>query len=313
MKTNKNTRILITGGAGLAGVWLSNHLRELGYSEIYVFDTIPEPENKYRISGSICDSIDVDKMLGRANPDLIFHLAGLNASKDPGEIVRINTSGTELLLYRMLSRKMLGTRILITSSSAVYGDKGKVPVTEEMRLEGQSPYAISKQEQERIAKRYFTQYGMPIIITRAFNNIAPGERETMLISKIAMQIAKIEAGQKETLEIGPLGSFRDYLDTRDLVDAYVRLIEKGSAGEVYNVCSEEAIKIEELFLLMLSNAKKKIPYTIVQYDQTGNIPFQAGSAKKLKDLTGWSKQRDVRKTVLEILDYWRERIITEKH
>jgi GDP-4-dehydro-6-deoxy-D-mannose reductase len=200
------------------------------------------------------------------------------------------------------------TRVLVTSSSAVYGDKGHVMITEEMPASPVSNYGISKLKQEEVSLGYFTDYGIPVIISRAFNNIAPGEKEHMFISRIASQVAKIEKGYSEKLKIGPLHSSRDYLDTRDLVDAYIPLMKTGVPGEVYNICSGEPVQIQDLFSFLISSAQVPVEYEVIAYNQKGNIPYQCGSPAKIKQATGWEKKRDIKETLLEILDYWRAQV-----
>jgi GDP-4-dehydro-6-deoxy-D-mannose reductase len=220
-------------------------------------------------------------------------------------MIDVNENGTRVLLESLRKNSCINTRVLITSSSAVYGDKGEKPITEDMGLSPGSNYSISKVRQEQAGLDYFSEYGIPVVISRAFNNIGPGEKEHMFISRIASQIVHIEKGSPGPLKIGPLHSFRDYLDTRDVVDAYIAIMEKGVPGEVYNVCSGEPVKIYDLFLFLIKNASVPVSYEVVAYDQKGNIPYQCGSGEKLKGLTGWQKKRDIYKTLLEILDYWR--------
>lgn len=305
----KESRILITGASGLAGTWLWKALGQGGYSRVFLLDLVSSGRESREYTGSICDSSFLKTVIGDVQPSHIFHLAGIVGHRSLEEMRMVNVEGTRKLLDAVREQGLMTTRILITSSSAVYGDKGNVPITEEMSTSPTSNYSISKLEQEEVSRKFFTDYGMPVIISRAFNNIAPGEKEHMFISRIASQVARIENGQLDKLKIGPLHSYRDYLDTRDLVDAYILLMGKGIPGEVYNIGSGEPVQIKELFTFLIKSAKVPVEYEVIAYDQKGNIPFQCGSPEKIKQLTGWEKKREIRKTLLEILDYWRGQVI----
>jgi GDP-4-dehydro-6-deoxy-D-mannose reductase len=304
----KDNRILITGASGLAGTWLQKALELEGYSGVFLLDVVSTGTKSREYTGSICDSTFLDAVVKDVQPSHIFHLAGLVGHKPLDEMRLVNVEGTRKLLEAVRDHGLITTRILITSSSAVYGDKGNVFITEDMSTSPTSNYSISKLEQEEISRTYFTDYGMPVIISRAFNNIAPGEKEHMFISRIASQVAKIEKGRLDNLRIGPLHSFRDYIDTRDLVDAYILLMKKGIPGETYNICSGEPVQISELFDFLIGSAAVPVHYEVIAYDQTGNIPFQCGNPEKIKRLTGWQKKRKIKTTLLEMLDYWRRQV-----
>lgn len=305
---NLTDTILITGGSGLAGTWLRKALEQMGFSRIFLLDVVRTGQGNKEYIGSVNDITFLRKALGDCKPSFIFHLAGLVGHKPLDEMLSVNVEGTRTLFDALCTHSLFATRVLITGSSAVYGDKGENPITEDMSLSPTSNYSISKVKQEEIALEYFNHQHIPVIISRAFNNIAPGEKEQMFISRIASQIARIEKGTGEKLTIGPLHSHRDYLDTRDVVAAYIRLMEKGVPGEIYNVCSGEPVRISDFFSFLIKSARLQIEYEVVAYDQKGNIPYQCGSPEKLKQLTGWEKQRDIQTTLLEILDYWRARV-----
>ena len=115
----------------------------------------------------------------------------------------------------MIKLGLKETKVVLISSSAVYGDHGKKEITEECELQSTSPYSISKIKQENIALKYFKNDQIPVIISRTFNNFAPKEKPHMFISRIASQIVEIELKRKEKLSIGPMFSYRDYQDTND--------------------------------------------------------------------------------------------------
>lgn len=302
-----DTPILITGAAGLAGYWLTKALQEKGFRNLILSDFQNSENLPNIILGSISDPVFMGNLLQQTQPKIIFHLAGILGNFSSELLEEVNVKGTENLFNSLIDTKLLYSKVILVSSSAVYGDHGKKSILEKMELRPTSPYSISKIKQEEIAKHFNKNHGIEVIIARTFNNFAPREKEQMFISRIASQIVKIENGKQEKLEIGPLFSYRDYIDTRDVVNAYIELAQKGTVGETYNICSGTAVLINDLFEHLLANAKKHIIYDVVEYDQRGNIPYQVGNSDKLIETTGWSKQFDIKKTLIEILDYWRTR------
>ncbi|MBN1698105.1 MAG: GDP-mannose 4,6-dehydratase [Spirochaetales bacterium] len=304
---NAESSILITGSSGLAGTWLVRALREKGYRRLSLLD-IEDTAGEGRYTGSICDRAFTEEVIRTVRPNCVFHLAGIVGHRPDSELVEVNVRGTELLLASLCMAGLSSARVLIASSSAVYGDKGETPITEDSSSCPANGYGRSKLMQEYSALSFFSRLGLRVIVSRAFNNTAPGEKPHMFVSRIASQIAEVEAGLKEKLSIGPLHSYRDYLDTRDVVDAYIALMKSGIPGEIYNVCSGKAIKVEDLFLTLIRQASRPVPYEVIEYDQRGNIPYQCGSSAKLNEATGWKAKRDITVTLGEILSYWRRKI-----
>lgn len=305
MKTS--SPILITGAAGLAGYWLTQALKQRGFQNIVLTD-IRNPENLPNIVlGSINDEKFIFNLLKTSKPELIFHLAGIVGNREPELLEQVNVQGTDYLLKNLVELNLMDTRVLLVSSSAVYGDHGKEKISENMELKPTSPYSYSKVKQEQLGHHYFQEHSLPVIISRTFNNFAPREEAHMFISRIASQIVEIETGQKNKLTIGPMFSYRDYIDTRDAVNAYIDLGLKGIPGEVYNVCSGKALQIQELFNQLLACSNRNIPYEIIEYDQRGNIPFQVGNPEKLHSLSGWKTYFSLNSTLEEIIQYWRDK------
>jgi len=305
---NKDSKILITGSSGLAGYWLKLYLDDQGYTNIFSFDLIdPHEVDDNFCQGDICDAAAVKNMLNEVRPEYVFHLAAIVGNPSYDDLYQINVKGTENLLQGLVENNLKDTRVLITSSSAVYGDKGKESVGEEMSLEPVNDYGRSKIEQEMTALNYSEEHGLPVIISRAFNNFAPREKENMLVSRIASQVALVEKGEIDLVQTGPLIAGRDYLDTRDVVEAYTLLLDKGTAGEIYNVCAGKTYSVKKIFDIIVEDSDAVITHDIKEMDLKNNIPYQKGDNSKIRKL-GWNPSRNIKKTVIEILDFYRNQI-----
>jgi GDP-4-dehydro-6-deoxy-D-mannose reductase len=263
--------------------------------------------------GDIVDSTRLRAILEDTQPDIVFHLAALTTPNlEYQELHRVNALGT-LTLLNAVQATCPDASILITSSSAVYGwvAQESLPICEAHPFLPTNPYAVSKIAQEMIAHQQFTQHGLRLVRTRAFNLIGPGESARFVTSAFARQIAEIEANQREpVIRVGNLDTVRDFLDVRDAVVAYRLLAQHGKPGEVYNVCSGRGVRIRQLLdtLLQLSAVQD----IAVQIDpsrlQPTDVPIQIGDASRLHSLGGWAPAIPLRQTLQDVLSYWRSRI-----
>ena len=175
-----------------------------------------------------------------------------------------------------------------------------------------SPYAVSKVAEDMLGFQYYKCYGLHTIITRAFNHTGPRRGEVFVTSNFAKQIVEIEKGKKEPIiKVGNLEAKRDFSDVRDVVRAYVLALDKCSPGEVYNICSGDPRTIKSVLdtLLKLSNVKD---IKIIQDEERlrpVDVPLLAGDYTKFKKITGWKPTISFEKTMEDLLNYWRARIV----
>lgn len=145
-------------------------------------------------------------------------------------------------------------------------------------------------------------------MVRAFNHIGPNQAPIFVVSDFCKQVAEIEAGIKPpVMRVGNLQAKRDFTDVRDVVRAYGLLIQKGQAGETYNIGSGHAIAIQELLDKILSLSEKNIS---VELDtarlRPADIPVIEADIQKIQQLTAWKPEISLNQTLLETLNYWRE-------
>lgn len=311
-------KALIIGAAGFVGGYLADHLqRECGWS---VSVTKMQQESFQREGISVYDlnileTDEVKKLLDKIKPDYIFHLAAQSSVslswKNPELTLDVNIKGCVNVLeaVRGLDYK---PRVLLVGSSEEYGRLRNTTeaVPEETVLHPGNIYAASKACQNMIGKIYADAYQMEIIMVRAFNHIGPKQSSAFVVSDFCRQAAEIESGKKEpVMRVGNLSAKRDFTDVRDIVRAYALLIQRGRAGETYNVGSGKAIAINEILDMILKLSKCEIQVTIDSEKlRPVDIPVIEADIRKLVDITGWETQIPIEKTVQEILDFWRKNI-----
>ena len=179
---------------------------------------------------------------------------------------------------------------------------------ETQRLQPGNIYAATKVCQNMIGKIYADAYQMDVMMVRAFNHIGPKQAPLFVVSDFCKQVAEIEKGQKEPIMyVGNLSAMRDFTDVRDIVRAYAMLIQKGKAGETYNVGSGTAIEIRELLDKILKLSTKEIKVEIDEKKlRPVDVKIVEADVSKLVEETGWERRFKLEDTLKDILEYWRE-------
>ena len=320
-------RVLITGITGFVGSHMAEYALAQGAEVCGACRWRSNTENiatlrsKLRIiEADLRDQSSVQEMLATTRPDLIFHLAGqsqvMTSWHAPAETLQTNVIGQVHLLEAIRQRGGKFPRVLVVGSSEEYGlvEERDLPVTEDHQLQPLSPYAVSKVSQDLLAYQYFRSYGIPCIRARAFNHDGPRRGEVFVTSAFARQIAEIEQGLREpVILVGNLNARRDYTDVRDIVRGYWLLLEKGVPGEVYNLCSGRSHAIREILDFFLTQSK--IKEIEVREDPTrlrpSDLPNLFGSAERIRAATGWVPTMPFEQTLLDVLNYWREKVKAE--
>lgn len=308
-------KTLIIGGGGFVGGHLLAYLKSRG-------DHVSVTKMPHELSGAAADAVydldilkeeDVFSLLDRVRPDAVYHLAAQSSValswKDPGLTVDVNVKGTLNLLNAVL-RLRYAPRLLLVGSGEEYGriSEGEVPVTETNALRPGNVYAATKVCQNMLGKIYADAYGMDIVMVRAFNHIGPGQSDQFVISNFCKQAAEIEREDGvHTMQVGNLKARRDFTDVRDVVRAYVMLMESGIAGETYNVGSGKAVSIEEILKMILSISTREIGIEMdPERFRPIDLPVVQADIGKLKGCTGWVPEIPLSQSIKETLEYWRE-------
>jgi GDP-4-dehydro-6-deoxy-D-mannose reductase len=311
----------ITGICGFAGSWLAEELLAHGYRVRGAALPGESDDNLAHISRRITvdrfDITDPDackSILTGARPDYLFHLAAVSSvgqSFSIGELTfRVNVIGSYNIFEALRGKDRL-KKILYTSSSDVYGPiKPKdMPLKPNRPFNPVSPYAQSKAAAEYLARIYIEQYEMPMVIARSFNHTGPRQNPDFAVPAFCRKIAAVEQSRsKEAITVGNLSARRDISDVRDIVRGYRLLAEKGSAGQVYHLCSGKAYRIGDLL-------KKLTGFTDTPIRKSRDpelyrkveIPVLQGSYYKTRRDIGWKPEISIDRTLKDTLDYWRDK------
>ncbi|MBW3590207.1 MAG: GDP-mannose 4,6-dehydratase, partial [Actinobacteria bacterium] len=180
------------------------------------------------------------------------------------------------------------------------------PIKEEHPMEPTSPYALSKVAQELIGRFYFSEFGRSVVMARPFNHTGPGQTGEYVVGSFARQLADIALGKAEpVMRVGNLDSVRDFLDVRDVADAYRLLLEKGGSGEPYNVCSGEGRQVGEILksLVAASGLDGKVEIHQDDTPRPGDSPVLVGDNSKVRSAVGWSPEVPFDRSLVDTLEW----------
>ncbi len=313
-------KVLITGITGFAGSHLVDYLLNSSGVEIHGIQRWrSRTENVDHVVDKIsmyeCDMRDahsVTNVMKEVQPDRIFHLAAQSlvpaSWKSPAETLSTNILG-QLNIFEAVRRVGINPRIQIAGSSEEYGLvlENELPVRETNPLRPLSPYAVSKVSQDVMGYQYFKSFDMDIVRTRAFNHTGPRRPPVFVCSDFARQLVQVELGLRgPEIRVGNLEAKRDFTDVRDVAIAYWLALEKGVSGEVYNICSGNCYKISEILDMLIEIAGVEVKITKDQARmRPSDVPVLQGDSSKFSTLTGWKPKIPFKKTLTDLVEFWR--------
>ncbi|SEL65403.1 MULTISPECIES: GDP-mannose 4,6-dehydratase [Pseudomonas] len=293
-----------------------------GFVGRHIQSRLSKPDSKWDLlpAASTYDLSDPSSLEGLwpELPDAVIHLAGQTfipeAFRNPARTFQINLQGTLSLLQALKSRGFSGTFIYV-SSGDVYGQvsENALPIDEHQPPSPRNPYAVSKLSTEFLCLQWGMTEKWPVMVARSFNHIGAGQKESFVIASAARQISRIkQALQAPILEVGDIDVTRDFLDVSDVVAAYLALLEKGSPGQIYNVCSGKEHSIRELIeqLADLAQIEMKLYQdpTLLRPTEQRRV---CGNYTKLQQATGWTPEVTTKQSLQAILADWDTRVLQE--
>lgn len=312
--------ILITGASGFVGRHLIAHLMEHAPELDIYGTTLPslpfEPQSGVTLHEvDLKDDDHVRTLIQEYRPDHIYHLAAQafvpRSFEDPWETLENNILA-QLNVIRACMDVGIKPRMLIIGSAEIYGavQPEDLPLAEDADLRPTSPYSVSKIAQDMLGLQYHLSHAFPIVRVRAFNHIGPGQNQRFVAPDFATQIARIEAGEiPPVMAVGDLSAQRDFTDVRDIVRAYRMLMEHGTPGVAYNVCSGTARSIQSLLDTLVAASNTSIA---VEVDpdrlRPATIPVLMGDYTRIRNATGWQPRISFEQTLQDVLDDCRMRI-----
>jgi GDP-mannose 4,6-dehydratase len=332
MTSTNRPRALITGVTGMVGSHLLDYLIDNTDWEVWGlarwrspmdnialhFNAINDLKSRvHLIYGDLNDPISLVAAIDQVTPDYIFHLAAQSFPKTsftaPLDTLQTNVLGTAALL-EVIRDRCPNAIVHVCSSSEVFGrvPRDRVPIKEDENFHPASPYAISKAGTDLLGRFYAEAYGLNTQTTRMFTHTGPRRGDVFAESSFAKQIALAEAGFiSPVIKVGNLESLRTIADVRDAVRAYFQLVTKNPIpGAYYNIGGTHTCSIGDILqtlfdLSTLNNLSHEIDADRLRpIDADLQIPDTSAFSTH----TGWKPIISYEKTMLDLLNYWREKI-----
>lgn len=315
----KGKKILVTGADGFIGSHLTEELMRRGHDvRAFVYynsfnswgwlDTLPPEQARVLdvFSGDIRDPNGVAKAMEGC--DVVFHLAALIAIPfsyhSPDSYIDTNIKGTLNVLQA--ARRFSTERILVTSTSEVYGTAQYAPIDERHPFQGQSPYSATKIGADRLAESFFRSFETPVVTVRPFNTYGPRQSARAVIPTVITQLLSGET----TLRLGSLSPTRDFNFVADTVDGFIALAECDAAiGEEVNIATgvEHTIGDVANFLISELNPNAKILTDEQRLRPDASEVFRLmGDNTKITKLTDWQPAHDLHAGLKATVDWFRK-------
>jgi GDP-4-dehydro-6-deoxy-D-mannose reductase len=307
-------KALVTGADGFVGQWLVRRLLAAGHSVTgAVRDGRPAPGRltEQELAAVTWIPLDLEDAgsvakVAQDPADWVVHLAAVassvDARRDPGHAWSVNAAGTARLV-ELIAQTSTARRVLMVSTGEVYGGGEPRPRRETDQVNPGSPYAASKAAAEIAAIETGRRTGLQVMVARPFAHTGPGQTTTYVAPAFLDRIRLAQRTGAVAVKTGSLDPVRELLDVRDVVDAYLTLLERGRAGEVYNVARGEGIAIGELFHRLATIAGVRVlPEPDHSLLRTTDVPHLVGDPSKMTLETGWSAGRSLDQTLRDLVD-----------
>lgn len=309
-------KVLVTGADGFIGSHLVEELIERGYSvKAFVYYNSNNswgwleelPKDKLReieiFAGDIRDPNGVREVT--CGVEQIFHLAALIAIPfsyhSPDSYVDTNIKGTLNILQA--ARNMDIDRVLLTSTSEVYGTAQYVPIDEKHPFQGQSPYSATKIGADRLAESFYRSFNIPISIVRPFNTYGPRQSARAVIPTIITQLLS----GKKVIKLGALSPTRDFNYVKDTVNGFIAIAESSKTiGEEINIATQQEISIGELAQEIIAQINPSAQIICAEErlrPEKSEVNRLLGCNKKIKELTDWEQQFSLKDGISETVKW----------
>ena len=310
---------LVTGAGGFIGSHLVDHLLHKNYTVracTWYHPSQPRgwlatynPNQQTSLSihpGDIRDAAFVESVLEGVHE--VYHLAALisipHSYQTPESYFQTNVMGTLNLLQAC--RKYTLSRIIIVSSSEVYGTAQFTPMTESHPLQAQSPYSASKIAKEKLAESFWHSYQLPLTVVRPFNTYGPRQSLRALIPSLILQLLN----GKDQIFLGDLSPTRDWVYVTDTVEALIKIANSPSTlGKVLNIATGIESSVGEIAsgLIKRINPEAKLIQDPHRFRPPSSEVYRlCGSYSYLNQLTGWSPNYDLQEGISQTITWYRK-------
>jgi GDP-4-dehydro-6-deoxy-D-mannose reductase len=311
--------VLVTGAGGFVGQWLVPRLLAEGHEVVGALYPVATPPSSISETDrrkvrwlplDLRDQAAVNSAISTA-PDAVVHLAalasGADARRDPGLAWEVNAAGTARLAEAMGNARNHtkgDPLLLLVSTGEVYGaEGGGRSRTESDPLAPCSPYAASKLGAECAALEVHRRAGLRVVIARAFPHTGPGQSPRYVIPAFAQRIRAAGRLKAPVVKTGNLEPVRDFLDVRDVVEAYLALLSHGKAGEIYNVAGGHGRSLADIFRALAElEGIRAVPEVDAEFTRPADIPHLVGDATKLRKATSWQPRIALEQTLKDLVN-----------
>ena len=274
-------KVLLTGSSGFTGKLLTAHLIELGYK---VYKVVRSKRSEDEIEINFKSISEWVSLFDEIQPDVVFHLAAISFArhKPVEEYYYTNTVLTDNILSAIKMSHINVSKVIISSTSHVYDFSKSGQLTEDSLLKPTSHYGASKLAMENIVSTY--ENDINLIITRPFNYIGNGQNAKFILPKIVSHFRE----RKSVIELGNTDVYRDFTDVRDVVAAYIALMNCHSSSGVFNICSGQPVSIQHIISMMEEIARYSIKIEVNKlFVREGEPKEIFGDNQKLYSATGF--------------------------
>lgn len=301
-------KYLITGCSGFVGRYLVDAIRHVEPAATII--AVDRVAQRPGIQLDLLDLDTVGQLLAREQPDRLVHLASFSSvGLSWHEPVTSFTNNTNIFLnvLECVRRSSPRTRVLSIGSSEQYGQVTPVdlPLRETTPQRPLSPYAVARVAQEHLGDVYMRGYGVDVVATRSFNHVGAGQSPQFVVSALGKQFAELAKGKRDRIRVGTTSVVRDFLDVRDVVTAYVALLGRGSAGEVYNICSGRGHSIADVIRMFAAVARvEPVLETDPALVRPVENPVVIGDHSKITAAIGWRPRIAFEDALRSVYEYW---------
>jgi len=310
-------KVLITGGTGFLGSHITKRIID-DVESVTIATTDIRQKTTLKSLGVNIDKINLVKgdvrdfdflrlLFNEYEFDTVFHLGALSEVKkcqpDPKLAFDVNVGGTVNVLEAC---RLYGKvkAVVVSSSDKAYGS-GQVPYVEGQSLNGVGTYEVSKSATDLIARSFYSNYGVPVVVTRCSNLYGGGDMNLSRV--IPNNVNKILNGERPMIWKGSEKSTREFLYIDDAVDAYLSLVKNidKTKGEAYNIGSGEIFTIEELLNKLLDKMDSNLEIEYIEKDFP-EISHQYLDSTKIKEHTGWEPETSLSTGLTKSIESYKE-------
>ena len=304
-------KTLITGCNGFVGRHAVAALQQAGHVVMGCDVICPAASPIPCLTMDVRHLDSIVHVLSETRPDAILHLGGIAfvplGWTEPQLVFSVNTIGT-LNLLDAVRQHAPATRVLVVTSAEVYGSHpAPTPLTEDAPYRPDNIYGVAKAAADHASLLYAAHHHLHVMVARPSNHIGAGQSKDFVSSSFADQLAGIAAGAPPLMRVGNLDQRRDFTDVRDVVRAYTRLLEKGQAGQAYNIASGHMIPVRDIFdnLCDIANVHPDIEVSPSLFRPNESRPSYDTS--RIQNHIAWKPEIPLRQTLEAIYEDFRAR------